>query len=230
MLAADDPTAVIFAAGRDGKPFGELTRTIKITEATVNEPLPDALFTVAFKEGAWVNDQTHDPPLRYRHKAVMPADEWARIIADGKSRAKRSQAYEQKQAALIGQPAGPFPPKSSWLNSRPLALADFAGKVVILDFWAEWCAPCRNDLPALAALHKKQSDAIVVIGIHPPGSPDAAIRKVIKDFDLQYPTCIERARTARRHELGCAFRQVCRRGIRTRFCSTRTERSRRQAN
>ena len=184
-------TAVIFAAGSDGKPFVELTRTIKITEATVNQPLPDALFTMIFKEGAWVNDQTHDPPLRYRHKAVMPADEWAKIIADGKSRAKRNQAYEQKQAALIGQPAAPFPPQSAWLNSGPLELAQLAGKVVILDFWAEWCAPCRNDLPALAALHKKQAGDIVVIGIHPPGSPEAAIRKVMKDFDLQYPTCID---------------------------------------
>ena len=184
-------TAVIFAAGDDGKPFPELIRTIKITEITVDTPLPDALFTVAFKEGAWVNDQTHNPPLKYRHKAVMPPDEWAKIIADGKSRAKRNQDYEQKQAALIGRPAAPFPPGSTWLNSAPLTLADLVGKVVILDFWAEWCAPCRNDLPALAALHKKNATDIVVIGIHAPGSPQPAIQKVMKDFDMQYATCID---------------------------------------
>ena len=184
-------TAVIFAAGGDGKPFPELIRTVKIIEATVNEPLPDALFTVVFKEGAWVNDQTHDPPLRYRHRAIMPPDEWAKIIADGKTRAKRNQDYDRKQAALIGLPATPFPPGSSWLNSPPLQLAGLAGKVVILDFWAEWCGPCRNDLPALGALHKKHAGDIVVIGIHPPGSQEAAIRKVMTDFDLQYPTCID---------------------------------------
>ncbi len=133
-------TAVIFSAGDDGKPFPDLTRTIKITEAMVNKTLPDALFTVALKEGAWVNDQTHDPPLRYRHKAVMPPEEWAKIIAEGKVRRARDRAYEEKQAALLGQPAVPFPPRSTWLNGQPLELSKLAGKLVILDFWAEWCA------------------------------------------------------------------------------------------
>ena len=219
-------TAVIFAAGDDGKPFPELTRTVKITEATVDTPLPDALFTVAFKEGAWVSDQTHDPPLRYRHKAVMAPDEWAKIIADGKARAKRNQAYEQKQAALIGRVAADFPPGSRWLNSRPIQRAELVGKVVILDFWAEWCAPCRNDLPALGALHKKQANDIVVIGIHPPGSPDAAIRKVMKDFDLQYPTIIDAPPPPGGTSWGLLFDKYAVPESRTRCCSTKTESSR----
>ena len=46
-------------------------------------------------------------------------------------------------------------------------LADFKGKVVLLDFWATWCAPCRQTIPHLEALHKKYKDqGLVVIGIN----------------------------------------------------------------
>ena len=120
-------TAVIFAAGADGKPFRDLTHTVKITEATVNQPLPDALFTVAFKEGAWVNDQTHDPPLRYRHKAVMPPEEWAKIIADGQGASEprpvvRAEAggADRPARGAVSRPgrAGSTAGRWSWATSR----------------------------------------------------------------------------------------------------------------
>jgi len=41
------------------------------------------------------------------------------------------------------------------LAGKPVSLADYEGKVVLLDYWATWCAPCVAELPAVAALHKK---------------------------------------------------------------------------
>ncbi|MBN8539630.1 MAG: TlpA family protein disulfide reductase [Deltaproteobacteria bacterium] len=61
------------------------------------------------------------------------------------------------------------------------------GKVVIVDFWASWCEPCKIELPALAKLHKKYKGKLVVIGVNVDDNMNDA-KSFLKDhpvgFDL----------------------------------------------
>jgi len=51
-------------------------------------------------------------------------------------------------------------------NDEPQALSQWQGKIVVLNFWATWCGPCREEMPELSALHTEYSDKdVVVLGI-----------------------------------------------------------------
>lgn len=185
-------TTVYRFIDEDGGNAIEMTKRLKVAEVHVDEPLPESLFRVDLAEGTQVLDLASNPPLSYRHKASFTPEEWAAIIAKGKEGAARDQEYQRKQAALIGNAPPEFPVDAQWINGAPLSWRDLVGKPVVLDFWSEWCGPCRNDLPTVSALHKaRDANGLVVIGVHPPGSERTAIDKVIADFKMEYPICVD---------------------------------------
>jgi peroxiredoxin len=65
------------------------------------------------------------------------------------------------------------------LDGNQVTLADYAGKVVVLDLWATWCPPCRQEIPFLVELYEEQKDAgLVVVGV---GLDDGGA-KVLRPF------------------------------------------------
>lgn len=72
------------------------------------------------------------------------------------------------------------------LNGRKLELADHKGKVVLLDFWATWCGPCRIEIPGLVRLQERYRDqGLVVIGISLDESPEP-VREFYREFGMNY--------------------------------------------
>lgn len=73
-----------------------------------------------------------------------------------------------KMLNLIGQPAQEIVDVMKWVNSKPLSLTKLKGKVVVIDFWATWCNPCRQSIPSLIELrndlvkNQKRSDFEVI--------------------------------------------------------------------
>jgi len=67
---------------------------------------------------------------------------------------------------LIGKPAPPIAAGDFALNGKPTTLADLKGKVVLLDFWAVWCGPCRATFPHLKEWNKEyKSKGLEIVGI-----------------------------------------------------------------
>lgn len=73
-------------------------------------------------------------------------------------------------------------------KGKPVSLASLKGKVVLVDFWASWCAPCKKELPELNKLHAKYgSKGLVIIGVNIDEDVKAAkrfLRKVPVDFPV----------------------------------------------
>ena len=92
---------------------------------------------------------------------------------------------------------GPYPPNYEIANAENLvSLSDYKGKVVIIDFWATWCPPCRKGIPDLVELKNEfKNDEFEIIGI----SLDAVTRggatkndviPFIKDYGINYPIIV----------------------------------------
>ncbi len=170
----------------------ESTRELKAVEVKVNKDLSGELFKMEFADGVKVNDMRYGGGISYPYKANRTDEEWEQIRRKAVERLESQTRETRLKDSLIGNRALPFPVESKWLNSKPLTWDDLRGKVVVLDFWADWCYPCRNDLPFLAGVYKnRDKSGIAVIGVHTPGSKIKNIEKVMREFDLKYPVCID---------------------------------------
>jgi peroxiredoxin len=77
------------------------------------------------------------------------------------------------------------------LDGKPVKLADFKGRVVLLNFWATWCPPCRAEIPDLVSLQQQYSPrGLVVIGVALDEGGAARVRPFVKKFGIEYPVVI----------------------------------------
>jgi peroxiredoxin len=101
------------------------------------------------------------------------------------------------KAATIGSAAPAFSLRD--LSGHPVALADYRGKVVVLDFWATWCIPCRQEVPHFVALQKKYgSKGLAVIGVS-MDDEEKPVRSFYKELGMTYPVAMGDAAMAERY-------------------------------
>lgn len=91
--------------------------------------------------------------------------------------------------ALRAEPVPPTP-APSWtlkdVNGQDISSAQFAGKVMVVDFWATWCGPCRVEIPGYIALQKKYGkDRLAIIGVSVDQGPEV-VKKFIQANGVDY--------------------------------------------
>src|SRR5690349_16855806 len=74
------------------------------------------------------------------------------------------------------------------LNGRTVRLSNYQGKVVLVNFWATWCPPCRAEMPDLVRLQREHAKhGLQIIGItYPPESKDR-VRRFARSLKVNYP-------------------------------------------
>ncbi|MHB1462791.1 MAG: TlpA family protein disulfide reductase [Armatimonadota bacterium] len=93
----------------------------------------------------------------------------------------------------LSAPDVPRTPKSSasiqltMLDGSSTTLSEYQGKVVVLDFWASWCNPCRMSVPDMNKLAKEYAGKDVVVLAVATDTARANVDKGIKEFGIEYP-------------------------------------------
>lgn len=102
-----------------------------------------------------------------------------------------SKADAPPTEVAIGKPIPPYAATS--LDGATRSIADHKGKVVLLNVWATWCAPCREEIPYLQSLYDQHAaNGLEVIGVSVDASgSEETIRGFQKDFGMRYPIWLD---------------------------------------
>ncbi len=83
----------------------------------------------------------------------------------------------------------PGPVEGETIDGKPISLADYAGKTVVVNVWGSWCAPCRAEAPMLsAAARDLAKNNVAFLGINSRDLNQAAARAFVRTYDVPYPS------------------------------------------
>lgn len=83
------------------------------------------------------------------------------------------------------------------VDGREVKSADYKGKVVVVDFWATWCPPCRKELPEYVAMQKKYAGrGLVILGFSVDELPPADVKAFGEKMKINYPLLMADGATA----------------------------------
>lgn len=103
-----------------------------------------------------------------------------------------SSCAKEKKQAIKGDEAPDF--TLSDTNGSNVRLSDLRGKVVLIEFWATWCPPCRESIPAMNEIYKRYSErGLVILGISVDKGQNVTddLRAFVREYSILYPVLID---------------------------------------
>ncbi len=100
-------------------------------------------------------------------------------------------ALAPDQGAILRAEPVPPVPAPAWklkdVDGKVVSSDQFKGKVVVLDFWATWCPPCKAEIPGYVELQKKYAaDGLVFVGVSADEDGPEVVKKFIKEHGINY--------------------------------------------
>ncbi|HHI77446.1 MAG TPA: TlpA family protein disulfide reductase [Gammaproteobacteria bacterium] len=88
------------------------------------------------------------------------------------------------------------------LDGREHRLSDYRGRWVLVNYWATWCPPCREELPELDSLYESDKDRVVVLGVNMEAISRERLREFVEEQFLTFPILVAGPQPRREQLLG----------------------------
>ena len=80
----------------------------------------------------------------------------------------------------------------SGLGASPIRLRDFKGQVILLNFWATWCPPCREEMPSMERLYRRfKPRGFTILALSIDGRGEDVVAPFVKSFGLTFPVGLD---------------------------------------
>jgi thiol-disulfide isomerase/thioredoxin len=116
--------------------------------------------------------------------ALLPLNARAQLLQP------EQQQQPQPVVRFVRDPDSAPDLKVKDLDGRELTLQTFKGKVVLLNFWATWCGPCRAEIPGLIRIQEAYKDRLQIIGMDVDDNDAERLRAFVKDKGINYPVAM----------------------------------------
>ncbi len=188
---------------RPPSPPGTPRKIVKISEADMSDELKQFDALLAKHKGEKTDDVAQILYMKYMVYSQVIGDKEkgtallaqlkqefpdSKLVANMKRQTEQQEETQRIQDALaIGTKFPDFNEKD--LAGKPLSIANYKGKVVLIDFWATWCPPCRAEVPNVVAVYNKHhSQGFEIIGISLDRQQDKAkLESYTKENKMPWP-------------------------------------------